>query len=41
MAYDQLLANRIREQLMDLEGIEEKEMMGGLSFMLKKQSKKK
>lgn len=34
MAYDQILANRIREQLMDLEGIEEKEMMGGLSFML-------
>lgn len=34
MAYNQLLADRIREQLMDLEGIEEKEMMGGLSFML-------
>lgn len=34
MAYDQTLANRIREQLADLEGIEEKEMMGGLSFLL-------
>lgn len=34
MAYNLLLANRIREQLQDLEGIEEKEMMGGLSFML-------
>jgi len=34
MAFDQLLANRIREQLQDLEGIEEKEMMGGLTFML-------
>lgn len=34
MAYSQILANRIREQLQDLEGIEEKEMMGGLSFML-------
>ncbi len=34
MAYNQILANRIREQLQDLEGIQEKEMMGGLSFML-------
>ena len=34
MAYDQQLADRIREQLQDLEGIEEKEMFGGLSFML-------
>src|SRR5665647_2269303 len=34
MAYNQILANRIREQLQELEGIEEKEMMGGLSFML-------
>lgn len=34
MAYNQTLANRIREQLQDLDGIEEKEMMGGLSFML-------
>jgi TfoX/Sxy family transcriptional regulator of competence genes len=34
MAYNQQLANRIREQLQDLEGVEEKEMMGGLSFLL-------
>ena len=34
MAYNQILADRIREQLQDLEGIEEKEMMGGLCFML-------
>ncbi len=34
MAYNQQLANRIREQLQELEGIEEKEMMGGLCFML-------
>ena len=34
MAYNLLLGNRIRELLQDLEGIEEKEMMGGLSFML-------
>jgi len=34
MAYDQILANRIREQLQYLEGIEEKEMFGGLSFLL-------
>ena len=34
MAYDQTLANRIREQLMELVGLEEKEMMGGLSFMI-------
>jgi TfoX/Sxy family transcriptional regulator of competence genes len=34
MAYNQILANRIREQLQHLEGIEEKEMMGGLCFML-------
>jgi TfoX/Sxy family transcriptional regulator of competence genes len=33
MAYDEKLANRIREQLMDLPNIEEKEMMGGLVFM--------
>jgi len=35
MAYNQLLANRIRELLQDLEGIEEKEMFGGLCFLLK------
>ena len=34
MAYNQELANRIREQLMNLEDVEEKEMMGGLTFML-------
>jgi len=34
MAYNQILADRIREQLQDLESIEEKEMMGGLCFML-------
>ena len=34
MAYNFTLANRIREDLQDLDGIEEKEMMGGLSFML-------
>lgn len=34
MAYNQTLANRIREQLADLESIEEKEMMGGLAFMV-------
>ena len=34
MAYSKTLANRIREQLQDLDGIEEKEMMGGLVFML-------
>ena len=34
MAYNQQLANRIREQLQDLDGVTEKEMMGGLSFLL-------
>ena len=33
MAYNQSLANRIREKLQHLENIEEKEMMGGLAFM--------
>jgi TfoX/Sxy family transcriptional regulator of competence genes len=33
MAYNEELANRIREQLADLPNIEEKEMMGGLTFM--------
>lgn len=33
MAYSEVLANRIRERLMDLPNIEEKEMMGGLTFM--------
>jgi len=35
MAYNQQLADRIREELEHLEGIEEKEMFGGLVFMLK------
>jgi len=34
MAYNEKLANRIREQLADLHNIEEKEMMGGLTFMV-------
>lgn len=34
MAYHQTLANRIREQLQELDGVAEKEMMGGMSFML-------
>jgi TfoX/Sxy family transcriptional regulator of competence genes len=34
MAYNQTLANRIREQLQDLENVDEKEMMGGLVFMV-------
>lgn len=34
MAYNEKLANRIREQLVDLPDIKEKEMMGGLTFMV-------
>lgn len=34
MAYNQTLANRIRERLQDLENVEEREMMGGLTFMV-------
>lgn len=34
MAYDKNLGNRIRERLADLPIIEEKEMMGGLVFMV-------
>ncbi|NBU36188.1 MAG: TfoX family protein [Bacteroidetes bacterium] len=34
MAYNEKLANRIREALQDLPIIEEKEMMGGLTFMV-------
>ena len=34
MAYNEKLANRIRESLQDLPAIEEKEMMGGLTFMV-------
>ena len=33
MAYSEKLVNRIREQLATLSNIEEKEMMGGLTFM--------
>lgn len=36
MAYNQEIADRIREKIQNLDGIEEKEMMGGLSFMLNK-----
>ena len=34
MAYDQILANKIRKRLAHLPKIEEKEMMGGLTFMV-------
>ena len=34
MAYAQTLANRIRERFATLANVEEKEMMGGLTFML-------
>jgi TfoX/Sxy family transcriptional regulator of competence genes len=34
MAYNEKLADRIRERLADLPGIEEKEMMGGITFMV-------
>ena len=34
MAYDEKLALRIRESLADLPVVEEKEMMGGLTFMV-------
>ena len=33
MPYNEKLANRIRGRLADLPNIEEKEMMGGLTFM--------
>lgn len=33
MAYDEKLADRIRERFADLPNVEEKEMMGGLTFM--------
>ena len=33
MAYNEKLANRIREKLSSLPNIEEREMMGGLTFM--------
>jgi TfoX/Sxy family transcriptional regulator of competence genes len=34
MSYDERLAARIRERLAELESVEEKEMMGGLTFMV-------
>jgi len=34
MAYDEDLANRLRELLADHEGITEKKMFGGLAFLL-------
>ena len=34
MAYDEKLAERIRERLIDLTGVQEKAMMGGLTFMI-------
>lgn len=34
MAYNEKLADRMREKLADLPVIEEKEMMGGLTFMV-------
>lgn len=34
MAYDQILANKIRKRLARLPKIDEKEMMGGLTFMV-------
>ena len=34
MAFDEQLADRIRLRLADLENIEEKPMMGGLTFMV-------
>ena len=34
MAYDTVLADRIRERLQDLPDVYEKEMMGGLVFMV-------
>ena len=34
MAYDEEFANRIREELADVNGITEKAMFGGLAFLL-------
>jgi TfoX/Sxy family transcriptional regulator of competence genes len=34
MAYSETLANRIREALVDVKRVKEKEMMGGLTFMV-------
>ena len=34
MAYNEQLANRIRERLYSLPSVEEKQMMGGIAFMV-------
>ena len=34
MAYDEKLANRVRELLLNKRSVEEKKMMGGLTFMV-------
>ena len=34
MAYSEMMADRIRERLADIPNIQEKEMMGGLAFMV-------
>ncbi len=34
MAYDEVLANRIREQLAGVEAVSEKKMFGGLAFLV-------
>lgn len=34
MAYDERLADRIRESLADIDNVNEKQMMGGLTFMV-------
>lgn len=34
MSYNEQLANRIRESFANLPGVEEKQMMGGLTFMV-------
>ena len=34
MAYDEKLANRLRERLQDVEGLSEKRMFGGLAFLV-------
>jgi TfoX/Sxy family transcriptional regulator of competence genes len=34
MAYNELLADRIRERLAEVKKVEEKQMMGGLTFMI-------
>ena len=36
MAYSEKLANRIRERISTLKSVDEKEMMGGLTFMYNK-----